>query len=509
MADNLQFAWCPRPEQRLPEGDEWLYWLILTGRGWGKTRTLSETVRHWIKLGFNYVNLIGATADDVRTVSVEGPAGILACCPPDERPVFLRNSRELRWPNGATSLLFSAEEPDRLRGKQHEKLACDEIASWRDPEAWNQALFGLRLGRQPQAVIATTPRPTKIIKSLVADPKTHLTRGSTYDNISNLAPAYVQQIIGQFENTRLGRQELYAEILSDTPGALWTRAIIDRARKPVTVPDMQRVVVAVDPSGARSADDDGADNIGIVIAGKGVDGRAYVLGDWTCRLSPAGWGERAVEAYRRFGADRIVAERNFGGAMVEHVIRTAGPDVPFREVSASRGKVARAEPVAALYEQGRVSHAGELDALEDELCQMTTNGFAGSGSPDRADALVWGLTELMIAKAVSYNGFIEYYEELLYGAKPSPMRAADEVDSANLVRLRAPQNVNRIHTFSGRELIVPNDGIVEVSEEDARPLIAAGFERLTPEVAAMVTANPTSRSPFHDDRRSPAIPRNR
>jgi phage terminase large subunit-like protein len=396
----------------LPDRD-FLYWLILAGRGAGKTRTLSETVRTWVKRGFNYVNLIGATADDVRSVMIEGPAGVLACCPGSERPQYLKRSLELRWPNGTTSLLFSAEEPDRLRGKQHQKLACDEIAAWRDPDAFDQALLGLRLGRKPQAVIATTPRPTKLIKSLVADPRTYLTRGTTYDNRQNLAPDFYARVITKFEGTRLGRQELNAEILDDVPGSLWTRAMIDRAREPIAMPAMVRVVVAVDPSGARHADDHGADEIGIVVAGKGADGRGYVLADRTLKASPVVWGRAAVDAYHEFGADRIVAERNFGGAMVEHVIRTTDASVAFREVSASRGKVARAEPVAALYEQGRVSHIGDdITLLEDELCQMTSNGFAGSGSPDRADALVWALTELILT-AQNYGGFIDYYREIV------------------------------------------------------------------------------------------------
>jgi phage terminase large subunit-like protein len=303
-------------------------------------------------------------------------------------------------------------------------MVCDELAAWRDPDAWDQAILGLRLGLSPQAVIATTPRPTKIIKALAADPKTHLTRGKTYDNIANLAPAFVHRVISRFENTRQGRQELNAEILEDVPNALWTRAMIDRAREPVAAPDMARVVVAIDPSGARSADDKGADLIGIVVAGRGVDGRAYVLADRSCKLSPAGWGERACDAYREFHADRVIAERNFGGAMVEHVLRTTDPNVSFREVSASRGKVARGEPIAALYEQGRVSHVGELDALEDELCQLTTDGFGGGGSPDRADALIWAMHDLLLAGSSSADAWIAHYARLTKAAPP----AAYDVD---------------------------------------------------------------------------------
>ncbi len=244
FADRLEYDWASvaRPNQKIPDGlpantatangeDAWLYWLILAGRGFGKTRTVSETVRQWIKDGFNYVNLIGATADDVRTVSVEGPAGILACCPNSERPEYLRRSNELRWPNGATSLLFSAEEPDRLRGKQHMKLTGDELAAWREPDSWDQAILGLRLGRNPQAVIATTPRPTKIIKDLVADPRTYITKGSTYDNIKNLAIPSLAKLSASSKGL-MGAQELHADLLLDTPGALWSYKTIEDSPVP-------------------------------------------------------------------------------------------------------------------------------------------------------------------------------------------------------------------------------------------------------------------------------------
>jgi phage terminase large subunit-like protein len=427
LADAISYDWesIGRPEQQLPRGEDWLYWLILTGRGWGKTRTLSETVRQWIKDGYNYVNIVGANADDVRTIVVEGPAGVLASCPPSERPEYFRRNYELRWPNGAISLLFSAEEPDRLRGKQHMKLAADELASWRDPDAWDQAVLGLRLGQKPQAVIATTPRPTKIIKSLVADPRTHLTTGKTYDNIANLAPAFVHRVIQRFENTRQGRQELHAEILEDVPNALFTRAMIDKAREPVPVPDFARIVVGVDPSGARSADDKNADLIGIVVATRGVDGRAYICADRSLRASPAVWSRRAVDAYHEFKADRIVAETNFGAGMVQHVIRTADASVGFKEVSASRSKVRRAEPIAALYEQGKVSHLCQCDELEDELCSLTADGYAGGSSPDRADAAIWALSDLML-EATGGEQWVSFYGELAKGAPPPLYDAAPD-----------------------------------------------------------------------------------
>jgi phage terminase large subunit-like protein len=290
---------------------------------------------------------------------------------------------------------------------------CDELAKWAYAEdTWDQLQFGMRLGDRPRKIITTTPRPIPVLKRILALPTTFVTKGSTFDNVANLAESYITEITARYQGTRLGRQELDAELLDDTPGALWTRQLIEQANQMRVdmrgiVPALQRVVVAVDPSGARDINDENADSQGIVIAGKGVDGRAYVLSDWTCKLSPHGWGSRAVQAYRHFAADRIVAERNFGAAMVEHTIRTVDSRVAYREVTASRGKVVRAEPVAALYEQGRVVHLGDptldkpgvgtgLESLEDQMCQLTHHGFMGEGSPDRVDALVWALTDLML-----------------------------------------------------------------------------------------------------------------
>jgi phage terminase large subunit-like protein len=290
---------------------------------------------------------------------------------------------------------------------------CDELAKWAYAEdTWDQLQFGMRLGDRPRKIITTTPRPIPALKRILALPTTVVTKGSTFDNIANLADSFITEITARYQGTRLGRQELDAELLDDTPGALWTRQLIEQANQLRVdmrgiVPALQRVVVAIDPSGARDISDENADSQGIVIAGKGVDGRAYVLSDWTCKLSPHGWGSRAVQAYRHFAADRVVAERNFGGAMVEHTVRTVDSRIPYREVNASRGKIVRAEPVAALYEQGRVVHLGDptldkpgvgtgLESLEDQMCQLTHHGFMGEGSPDRVDALVWALTDLML-----------------------------------------------------------------------------------------------------------------
>lgn len=383
-------SWTPRASQIPPDGD-WRVWLILAGRGWGKTRTGAEWVRQTVKR-YRYVNLIAATADDARDIMIEGESGILNICPVSERPQYLVSKRRLQWPNGATSLIFTADEPERLRGKQHMALWMDEIAAWRYPDSYDQAMFGLRLGDDPRAVVTTTPRPVRIVRDLMASPTTVITRGSTYENRANLAPAFLEQIITKYEGTRLGRQEIAGEYLDDVEGALWTRAMIT-VKQPL--PDMRRVVVAIDPATTSGED---SDETGIVVAGLGVDGRGYVLADRSCRLSPDGWAKRAVQAYHEFAADRIVAEVNNGGDMVGLTIATVDRKVPFIKVTASRGKRTRAEPVAALYEQGRVSHAAAFADLEDQLCGWTPDS---GESPDRLDALVWALSTLMVTNEPS------------------------------------------------------------------------------------------------------------
>ncbi len=388
-------GWMARPAQELPEG-VWSYWLILAGRGFGKTRTGAETVREWVKTN-QYVNLIGATSDDARDIMVEGESGILSICPPDERPYYKKHEAKLEWPNGATSLIFTADKPDRLRGKQHCKLWADELAAWRYMDAWDQAKFGLRLGKNPQAIITTTPRPLKILKEIINDKRSVVTRGSTYDNKSNLASTFFDSIITRYEGTRIGRQELNAELLDDIPGALWTRKSIDNHRKsPNALPDMERVVVAVDPS---VTNNEGSDETGIICAGKGTDGHAYVWNDSSGRMSPNDWGKTSVSLYHSESADVIVAESNNGGDMVEDTIRSVDANVNVKQVKASRGKVTRAEPIAALYEQGRVHHVGSLDTLEDQMVSFTSDfdRKAQGYSPDRVDALVWAITELFPA----------------------------------------------------------------------------------------------------------------
>lgn len=341
------------------------------------------------------VALVAETAADARDVLVEGESGILAVHPPAYRPLYEPSKRRLTWPNGARATLYNAVEPDQLRGPQHDLAWADELAKWRYVQAtWDQLQFGLRLGARPRQCVTTTPRPLKILTTLIEDPDTVITRGTSYDNRANLAPAFIARIVRRYEGTRLGRQELNGKLLEDLPGALWTRARLDELRC-AQAPDLKRIVVAVDPAAGSG---DTADETGIVVAGLGADGHGYVLEDASLRGTPMAWGRAAVAAYRRWRADRIVGEVNNGGEMIEHVIRTVDPTASYKAVRASRGKIVRAEPVAALDEQGRVHHVGAFPALEDQMCALSSDyARAGAGfSPDRADARVWAITELML-----------------------------------------------------------------------------------------------------------------
>lgn len=386
--------------------------MILAGRGFGKTRTGAEWVREKVKRGAGRIALIAPTAADARDIMVEGESGLLSVCwagdrthdgDPIGRPAYEPSKRRLTWENGAIATMFSAEEPERLRGPQHEAGWCDELAAWKHmQDTWDMFQFGLRLGNQPQACVTTTPKPKKLIRTLKKDERTIVTLGSTFDNTPNLARTFLRSVKEKYEGTRLGRQELFAELLDDVPGALWTAD----AFKPVREPgDLVRVVVGVDPSGASGSEDETADEIGIVVAGKRADGSLVILEDASCRLSPNGWGRRAVERYHQHQAGVIVAERNFGGAMVEAVIKTADRNAKVTLVTASRGKAVRAEPVAALYEQGRVDHMPGLEVLEQQMLHMASDGYVGDDSPDRLDAAVWALTELMEGSNYDLSGW--------------------------------------------------------------------------------------------------------
>ena len=409
--DRLLHDWAlwARPEQSLPEGD-WIVWLILAGRGAGKTRAGAEAVRLWVR-DHPLVNLIGPTADDARDVMVRGESGILGACRKDERPRYLASAQRLEWPNGAVSLVFSAEEPDRLRGKQHMKLWLDELAAWREPDAFDQAMLGLRLGEKPQMVVTTTPRPSKLIRELAQHPDTVVTRGSTFDNKGNLAPAFLERIAKRYEGRAIGRQELFAEILAEAPGSLWTRELIERQRMAAQIApkEFAEIVVGVDPparTGAR------ADECGLIVAAKAADQRCYVLADLSSQGdSPAQWAARVGAAYRGFRANRAVAEINNGGDMVAEVMRHAEPNLMVRTVTATRGKFLRAEPIAAAYERGLVFHAGIFPKLEDQMCALTPDfdARAAGFSPDRADALVWALADLIGTERPRAQGMIDYW----------------------------------------------------------------------------------------------------
>jgi predicted phage terminase large subunit-like protein len=327
---------------------------------------------------------------------VEGESGILAISPRHDRPEYEPSKRRLTWPNGAQASTYSADEPERLRGPQHDAAWCDEVAAWRYPEAWTQLMLGLRLGLNPRAVVTTTPKPVQLIRELVArvGRDVVITRGRTLDNAANLAPAFLDTIIAQYQGTRIGRQELDGELLEDVPGALWQRFWLDRDRISQP-PPLVRIVVGVDPAISTG---EGSDETGIVVAGSDQNGNGYVLEDYSGRLSPEEWARRAINLYKKYEADRIVAEQNQGGDMVENTLRMVDRHIPIKLVHASRGKLLRAEPVSALYEQGKIHHVGSLPILEDQMCSLTSDfdrRVAGY-SPDRVDALVWALTELLV-----------------------------------------------------------------------------------------------------------------
>lgn len=392
IVEALRYRWDvnAREKQVIPDADFFI-WLILAGRGFGKTRTGAETARQWVRDNA-IVNLIGATADDARDIMIEGESGILSICPNSERPLYIPSKRRLEWQNGAVSLIFTADEPERLRGKQAMKIWMDELASWRYPEAYDQAMMGLRLGEKPQAIVTTTPRPTKIILDLIKDKRNIITTGSTYENRANLSPGFFDYVITKYEGTRLGRQELNAELLTDNPGALWKRDDLDNARV-VKAPELEYIVVGVDPSASSNGDE-----AGIITAGrKGQD--YYTLADDSVQGSPQVWAQAVVTAYHKYKANLIVAEKNNGGEMVEAVIKQVDPQVPVKLVHASRGKATRAEPIAAISEQGRDHHVGNFPALESELCLW----MPGDASPNRLDAKVWAITELMSGGVTSID----------------------------------------------------------------------------------------------------------
>jgi phage terminase large subunit-like protein len=385
-------GWIARPDQLAPAG-EWQTWLILAGRGWGKTRSGAEWVREQVESGrCRRFALVAETAADARNVMVEGESGILAISPPSFRPIYEPSKRLLTWPNGAVATTYSGDESNQLRGPQHDGAWADEPAKWKQPtETWNNLEFGLRLGTDPRIVATTTPRPIPLLRELIADRRTIVTRGSTYDNSDNLAPGYIARMREKYEGTRLGRQELYAELLEDVPGALWTHGLLGGTRVAACPCEIYRIVVAIDPAVSNHAD---SNETGIMVVGLGEDGDAYVLEDLSGRFSPAAWAQLAVRAYHHYTADRIIGEVNNGGDLIESTLRAVDAQVSFRSVRASRGKYLRAEPVAALYERKCVHHVGPFLELEEQMCAYVPG--PACGSPDRLDALVWAITALII-----------------------------------------------------------------------------------------------------------------
>lgn len=389
---DLKYNWeiRARPEQ-LPPTVPWTFWFVCAGRGWGKTRCFSEWIIEQVRQGYKKIGLIGPTASSNRDIIVEGDSGILAVSRPDFRPLYEPSKRKVSWSNGSTAYLFSAEEPDRLRGPQFEKMGCEEIASWKYPEAWDMAKLCLRLGKNPQAIITTTPKPKRIIRELIADKNCITTGGSTYDNIQNLSPNFYKAIVDQLEGTSLGEQEIYGRLLEELPDALWKRSMISNNRvSDINLEELVRIVVGIDPAGTSK---ETSAQTGIIVAGIDANGEGYVLEDLSCRKRPKGWASEGIRAYNKYGADRIIAEKNFGGEMVESVIRNVDPNVSYKSIHASRGKRARAEPISALYEKGRIHHVGVFKDLEDQLCNFTPESKT---SPDRLDALVWAFTELIL-----------------------------------------------------------------------------------------------------------------
>ena len=393
-------------EHQLPPQGDWRSWVVLGGRGAGKTRAGAEWVRAQVEGAgprdpgrAARIALIGETYEQVRDVMIEGESGLLACSPPDRRPVWKASQRKLIWPSGAVAHAVSASDPEALRGPQFDAAWADELAKWkRADETWDMLQFALRLGDAPRAVVTTTPRNTALLKELVDRGSTVCTHATTETNRANLARGFLAEVTRRYGGTRLGRQELEGVLLEETEGALWSRRALDAARIGAA-PDLDRIVVGVDPS-ASGGDETGIVVVGCRQAGPVENWTACVLEDATVAGPPAVWAAAVAEASRRWGADRVVAEANQGGDMIETVLRVAAPEISYRKVHASRGKAARAEPVAALYERGRVRHLGGLGALEDQMCAMTVGGFEGRGSPDRVDALVWALWATLLDPAL-------------------------------------------------------------------------------------------------------------
>lgn len=502
-ADDLLHTWelwarpnQLEPERLLPNGELWTTWLILAGRGFGKTRCGAETIIKWVKEGScRHIALIAQDSADARDVMVEGESGIIACSPRDFMPKYEPSKRRLTWPNGAKATLFSAEDFDSLRGPQFDGAWCDELCKWRyAQEAWDNLQFGLRLGEHPRQIVTTTPRPMKILKDIILRSDTFITKGTTMENLANLAPPFRKAVIDKYLGTRIGRQELNAELLDDTPGALWNRTmiedlrirpiIIDDVPQPIRLPNFVRVVVSVDPQKELG---EAAAETGIMVVGLTATGEGYLLEDLSINGTPEEWGRVAVTAYDDWAADKIVYEANQGGEMVAAVLRGAAKSlkqdkmrdadfVPLKAVHATRGKYVRAEPVSQLYEQGKIHHVGFFPELEDQLCEYTPDGSMGY-SPDRMDALVWGFTELMVG-SIKGEGLMDYYRQESQAVDYRLANPNAVLASSNVISLKAPEGINTAFGITGEKYLLNLKGYFDVKEDDVKILESAGFQRV-------------------------------
>jgi len=398
---SLYTSWLKtaRAKQVAPEGNHYI-WLILAGRGWGKTRTgAQDIVLYALRNPNSQCAVVAPTHGDLRRVCFGGPSGLLSIIPKEcfaksrDYKGYSSSTSEIRLFNGSKISGFAAQEPDRLRGPQFHRAWCDELAAWRYPETFDQLMFGLRLGNNPQCVITTTPKPTKLIKELVERDDVHVTKGNTFENEENLAESALAMLKERYEGTTMGRQELYAEIVDNLEGALWRSDMIDETRLSANEErELTNIIVAIDPAVTAN---ENSDETGIIVVGKDANNEYYVLEDISGKYSADKWGRMAVRAYYEWEADRVVAEVNNGGDLVERLLRNIDTDIPYRSVHATRGKLVRAEPIAALYEQKRVHHVGSFPELESQMCTYTGDIKT---SPDRLDAMVWGLSELSKSK---------------------------------------------------------------------------------------------------------------
>lgn len=426
-ATALEWNWefWARPKQMEPSPSNWRLWLIQAGRGFGKSRTGAETVRRRVENGRSgRISLVARTASDIRDVMIEGASGIMRISPPWNRPKYEPTKRRLTWPNGAVATTFSADQPDALRGPEADFAWCDELCTWRYMEAWDNLMFGLRLGINPQCIVTTTPRPIKVIRDLVKDPTCVVTTGSTLENAGNLAPSFLSAIMRKYAGTRLGRQEIMAEILEDIAGAVFQRAWFDAGRRDdariKSRPEsMERMCVAIDPAMTSGED---ANETGLIVAGRDHNRHGYVFEDASGRYAPSEWVKIAIRLYNLWQCDYIVAEVNNGGEMIANAIHQVDANILVKEVTATRGKLVRAEPVGMIYEQGRGHHVGNFPDLEDQCCRFTPDFIRQpDDSPDRMDALVWAMTDLIV-EPVPYQGMMEAYRQEVAELERSKLR---------------------------------------------------------------------------------------